>query len=60
MELSESAMDYLTRLQGIVAALADIGENFSDSSLIAKMLGGLPSRFNICVRPGTACPRNVS
>ena len=39
-------MDYLTRLQGIVAALADIGENVSDSSLMAKMLGGLLSRFN--------------
>ena len=46
MDSNESVTKYVTRLENMVRVLKDVGENVSDVSLMAKILGGLTSKYN--------------
>lgn len=49
MDPSDSVINYSTKVQNLARALKDIGENVCEASLIAKILGGLPVKYNALV-----------
>ena len=49
MDSNEPVIKYVTRLRNLVQSLEDIGEKVSHTSLMAKILGGLPSKFDAFV-----------
>ena len=49
MEPTESVIEYTTRLRQMAAALEDINEKISDATLIARILDGLPGKFDMTV-----------
>ena len=47
MQTNESGVQYIARLQNMASNLRDLDEEISEKKLIAKVLGGLPSKFKM-------------
>jgi hypothetical protein len=46
MQETDSVIKHISKVQNMAARLNDIGENVSDVAVIAKILAGLPSKYN--------------
>ncbi|XP_076285580.1 uncharacterized protein LOC143211633 [Lasioglossum baleicum] len=46
MESNESVVQHVSRVQNIASQLKDLGEAVSDTAIMAKVLGSLPSKYN--------------
>ena len=49
MEVSESVLEYTTRMRQMVLFLKDVSEIVSDATLIARILDGLPGKFDLTI-----------
>lgn len=46
MEVTDSVVQHISKVQNMAARLNDIGENVSDVAIMAKILAGLPSKYD--------------
>lgn len=54
MEVSDSMIQHVTKIQNLVRQLADVGEDLTEVTIIAKILESLTSLKNLaCFRHGT-------
>ena len=46
MNLNDSVVQYVVKVQNLAVQLADVGENVSEFAVMAKILASLPPNFN--------------
>ena len=49
MEFGESVLQFITKIKNQARTLEDVGEKMSDLTIVAKILDGLPSKFDAFV-----------
>jgi len=49
MNLNDSVVSHIAKIQNMARQLRDVGEAMSDVAIMAKILGSLPSKYNALI-----------
>ena len=49
MEENEGVLSYVTRIENMARTLKDLGEEISKDSVVSKVLGSLPSKYDTLI-----------